>query len=170
MSVAFSGVKNAGRRIANRVVAPPRWHKIDAKGQVVGRLAVDISRVLMGKHKPTYLPHIDSGDNVVVVNARHIDMTGKKMDQKLYRWHAGYVGGLKEENIKTTMDKKPEEVLRRAVSGMLPKNRLRKHRQRKLRIFPDEEEQHIAQTHGPSAAPYFPRVQRPVSRESDHMK
>lgn len=157
--MSATGIRNVGRRIANRVVAKPRWHKIDAKDQVVGRLATDISRILVGKHKPTYLPHIDTGDNVVVVNARHVALTGKKVDQKLYRWHTGYVGGLKEENVKSVLERKPEEVLRRAVLGMLPKNRLRKIRARKLRIFPDEQLGLFEQTDGVDKAPFFPRTQ-----------
>ena len=115
--------------------------------------------LLMGKHKPIYQPHRDCGDNVVVVNARHVALTGKKVDQKLYRWHTGYVGGLKEENVKSVLERKPEEVLRRAVLGMLPKNRLRKIRARKLRIFPDEQLGLFEQTDGVDKAPFFPRTQ-----------
>jgi large subunit ribosomal protein L13 len=143
-----AGHRNVGRSIGNRVVAPEQWHHIDAKGQVVGRLATEIVTLLTGKHKPTYLPHIDSGDHVVVTNARHIVFTGNKETDKLYRWHTGFPGGLKEKSVKEMLETKPEDVLRRAVNGMLAKNRLRKLRGRKLRIFADEDHPHQAQLSG----------------------
>lgn len=149
--------KNVGRRIAGKVVPKPKWHFIDGKNQVVGRLASDISRVLMGKHKPTYLPNIDSGDYVVVTNARHIALTGKKKEQKVYRWHTGYVGNLKEINVNRLLEKKPEEVLRKAVLGMLPKNRLKRVRASKLHIFPDEDHSFSAQA-GRGFVGKFPRT------------
>ena len=154
-----TATKNAGRRIAGKKVARPKWHFIDGKDKVVGRLASDISRVLMGKHKPTYLPNIDSGDYVVVTNARHIALTGKKKEQKLYRWHTGYVGNLKEINVKRLMEKKPEEVLKRAVLGMLPKNKMKRVRASKLHIFPDEKHAFPAQT-GKYFVGQFPRTQK----------
>ena len=143
-----AGHRNVGRSIGNRVVAPEQWHHIDAKGQVVGRLATEIVTLLTGKHKPTYLPHIDSGDHVVVTNARHIVFTGNKETDKLYRWHTGHPGGLKEKSVKEMLETKPVDVLRRAVNGMLAKNRLRKLRGRKLRIFADEDHPHEAQLNG----------------------
>lgn len=124
----------------SRVAAngPQMWHLVDARGQVVGRLATQIAKLLTGKHKPTYVPHIDSGDRVVVVNARDIVFTGKKRTQKLYRWHTGYPGGLKQLTARQVFERAPERVLTAAVSGMLPKNRLRKHRLRRLRVFTDD--------------------------------
>ena len=148
-----SGRTNVGRRIGNRQVAPEHWHFVDAKGQVVGRLATEIVRVLTGKHKPTYLPYIDSGDHVVVTNARHIVLTGQKMDKKLYRWHTGFPGGLKQRTAKEMLDRNPNNILRKAVYGMLPKNRLRKMRDRKLYIYSDEEHPHTSQQNGPLKSP-----------------
>jgi large subunit ribosomal protein L13 len=103
---------------------------------VVGRLAPEISKLLVGKHKPIYTPGKDCGDMVVVVNAREVVLTGKKWDQKLYRSHTGYPGGLVERKASWMIEHKPEEVLRSAVMGMLPKNRWRKEWARRLRIFP----------------------------------
>ncbi len=88
----------------------PVWHLIDARGQIVGRLASQITTLLRGKHKPTYCPNYDCGDYVVIINAADVKFTGRKVDDKMYRWHTGYVGGLKEMNVKTLLQKKPEEV------------------------------------------------------------
>jgi large subunit ribosomal protein L13 len=143
-----AGNRNVGRSIGNRVVAPEKWHHIDARGKIVGRLATEIVTLLTGKHKPTYLPHIDSGDHVIVTNARHVVFTGAKVTDKIYRWHTGFPGGLKKKSVKETFDTKPTDVLFKAVNGMLPKNRLRKLRARKLRIFADEDHPHEAQLNG----------------------
>ncbi|EFN58737.1 hypothetical protein CHLNCDRAFT_19927, partial [Chlorella variabilis] len=115
-----------------------RLRLVDAKGQVVGRLASQIATILQGKDKPTYRPNADDGDVVVVVNAGEVELTGRKWDQKLYRWHTGYPGGLKERTAKQMAAKKPDAVLRGAVLGMLPKNNLRRSMARKLRIFAGE--------------------------------
>jgi len=112
-----------------------RYHLVDAKGKVVGRLASQIARVLMGKDKPTFCPWKDDGDVVVVVNSKDVDFTGRKWENKLYRWHTGYPGGLKERTAKDQHARKPDAVLRAAVMGMLPKNNLRRAMARKLRIF-----------------------------------
>ena len=88
----------------------PLWHLVDAKNQVVGRLATQIATIIRGKHKPTYTPHYDCGDYVVVINAKDVKFTGKKVDQKLYTWHTGYPGGLKQITVKEQLDRKPEEV------------------------------------------------------------
>lgn len=122
-----------------------KWHLVDARGQVLGRLAARVARVLMGKHKPQWTPHLNCGDHVVVINARQIRLTGKKLDQKVYRWHTGYPGGLKEVSARVLYQRKPEEMLREAILGMLPKNKLRKRRARKLRVYPDSEHPHQAQ-------------------------
>ena len=99
-----------------------KWYVVDAEGKTLGRMATEIATILRGKHKPTFTPHVDGGDFVVVVNAAKVVLTGKKLDQKLYRYHTGgYVGGLKEITYREMMDKKPEEVVAHAVSGMLPK-------------------------------------------------
>ena len=113
--------------------------------QRLGRLATEIATVLRGKHKPTFTPHVDGGDFVVVVNAEKIVLSGKKLDQKYYRYHTGYVGGLKEISYRDMMDKKPEEVISHAVSGMLPKNKLRSRMMTRLRVFAGAEHTHAAQ-------------------------
>jgi len=116
--------------------ANPLWHLVDARGQVVGRLATQITTILRGKHKPTFSPNYDCGDYVVVINAQDVKFTGNKTNDKKYTWHTGWVGGLKQTTVKEQLDKKPEEVLRKAVLGMMAKNRLRKAYSHKLRIFP----------------------------------
>lgn len=115
------------------------WHVVDAKGQVVGRLASQIAPILCGKHKPTYAPNVDCGDHLVVINAKDLVFTGDKWNQKLYRWHTGYPGGLKQRTAKEMFERKPEEILRKAVYGMLPKNKMRKLQIQKLNIFLDDE-------------------------------
>ncbi|KAI9136597.1 50S ribosomal protein L13 [Paraphysoderma sedebokerense] len=126
--------------IGNTALAYARlWHLVDVKNKVLGRVSTDIAKLLMGKHKPIYDPGADCGDYVVVINARHVAVTGKKYDQKLYRYHTGYVGGLKEIPFSRMMMKHPDEIVKKSVSGMLPKNRLRAVRLNRLLIFPDEE-------------------------------
>ncbi|KAM0856908.1 hypothetical protein ACQ4PT_048816 [Festuca glaucescens] len=116
-----------------------RWRVFDAKGQVLGRLASQIATVLQGKDKPTYAPHVENGDMCIVVNAKDISVTGRKMTDKIYYWHTGYIGHLKERKLKDQMAKDPTEVIRKAVMRMLPRNRLRDFRDRKLRIFAEGE-------------------------------
>ena len=113
-----------------------RFRVLDARGQVVGRLASQIAQVLMGKDKPTFCPWKDEGDVVVVVNTAEAELTGRKWDQKLYRRHTGYPGGLRERTAREAAARRPDAVLRAAVLGMLPKNNLRRAMARKLRIFP----------------------------------
>ncbi len=110
------------------------WHLIDAKGKVLGRLASEIARLLMGKQKVTYTPHMDAGDFVVVINAKKVKLTGKKALQKLYRSHSGYPGGFKEVTFAKMISEKPERVLGFAVSGMLPDNRLKDDRMSRLKV------------------------------------
>lgn len=126
----------------SRILAQAQqWHLVDARNMVVGRLATHLSRLLMGKHKPLYMPNsAECGDHVVVVNAAHAVLTGSKFESKVYYWHTGYPGGLKQTTPKRLHERgKPEQVLLRAVNGMLPKNRLRKHRRRRLRVFAEDE-------------------------------
>ncbi len=113
------------------------WHLIDAKGKVLGRLATDIARLLMGKHKSSYSTHMDMGDCVVIVNAKEVELTGRKKDQKVYYRHSGYPGGLKEIKFKKMMENHPERVIQLAVNGMLPKNRLHDKRMVRLKVFAD---------------------------------
>ena len=122
-----------------------RWYLVDAEGQTLGRLATEIARVLRGKNKPQYTPHVDTGDFVVVVNAEKVVVTGKKAEQKVYRRHSGYPGGLKETSYEQMMERRPTEILRRAVKGMMPKNRLARQQLRKLKIYAGPEHPHAAQ-------------------------
>ncbi len=122
-----------------------KWFVVDAEGQTLGRLATQVATVLRGKHKPTYTPHVDCGDFVVIVNAEKIVLTGKKLDQKMYRWHTGYVGHLRERTARQMLQKKPEEVIRLAVKGMLPKNSLGKKMLTKLKVYAGGEHKHGAQ-------------------------
>jgi large subunit ribosomal protein L13 len=112
-----------------------QWFVVDATDQVLGRLAARVARVLIGKDKPNFTPHIDCGDHVVVINAEKIRLTGNKLDQKVYRHHSGYPGGLKEIPIRSRLPRHADDVIREAVLGMLPKNKLRAHRAKKLRIY-----------------------------------
>jgi large subunit ribosomal protein L13 len=122
-----------------------KWYVIDAEGQTVGRLATEIARVLRGKNKPQYTPHVDVGDFVVVINAERVVVTGRKAEQKVYRRHSGYPGGMKETSYARMMERKPTEILRKAVYGMMPKTRLARQQFRKLKIYAGPEHPHAAQ-------------------------
>lgn len=128
-----------------------KWYLVDAQGQVLGRLATQVARLLMGKHKPRYTPAVDCGDHVVIINARGVRLTGKKLDQKVYRWHTGYPGGLKEVAARHRLREKPEVAVREAILGMLPKNKLHQRRARKLRVYADDKHPHQAQQLEPIA-------------------
>jgi large subunit ribosomal protein L13 len=121
------------------------WHVIDASGQTLGRLSTEVARLLMGKHKPTYSPHLDMGDFVVVVNAEKIRVTGKKLDDKIYYRHTGYVGGLKETTLGDMLQRKPRQVLELSVRGMLPRNKLGRHLLGHLKVYAGPEHPHQAQ-------------------------
>ena len=122
-----------------------KWYVVDAEGQTLGRLSSEIAKVLRGKNKPVFTPHIDTGDYVIVVNAEKIKVTGKKMDQKIYYNHSYYVGGMKETTLKEMMDKKPERVIELAVKGMLPKGPLGRSMIKKLHVYAGPEHNHAAQ-------------------------
>jgi large subunit ribosomal protein L13 len=122
------------------------WYVVDAEAQTLGRLATQIAGVLRGKGKPAYTPHVDTGDFVIVVNAEKIQVTGNKLDQKIYYRHSGYPGGLRERTLREQLERRPEEVLRKAVRGMLPKNRLASAQLRKLKIYAGPNHPHEAQT------------------------
>jgi large subunit ribosomal protein L13 len=126
-------------REAEALTVGKDWFVIDANGQVLGRLATRIASLLIGKDKPTYTPFLDCGDHIVVINAERVKLTGNKMDQKMYRHHSGWPGGLKEVSIRSLMQRRPEEVIREAVLGMLPKNKLRARRAKKLRVYAGSE-------------------------------
>ena len=121
------------------------WYLVDASGKTLGRLASKIAVLLMGKHKKDYTPHVDNCDFVVVINAEKIHVTGKKLEKKIYYKHTGYMGYLKETPLKDMLAKKPEEVIRLAVRGMLPKNRLRDRRMKRLKVYAGPEHPHQAQ-------------------------
>ena len=126
-----------------------RWYVVDAEGQTLGRLATRIADTLRGKNKPQFTPHVDTGDFVVVVNAEKIAVTGKKLDEKIYYRHSGYPGGLKQRTLREQLDRRPTEVLRIAVKGMLPKNKLAARQLTKLKIYAGPEHPHTAQAPQP---------------------
>ncbi len=125
--------------------ADSQWHVIDANGQVLGRLATVASRLLQGKHKPTYTPFIDTGDHVIIVNAAAVRLTGQKEDQKLYRYHSGYEGGLREERAGVLRKRRPARLVEEAVRGMLPKTKMGDAMYRKLKVYAGADHPHAAQ-------------------------
>ena len=122
-----------------------KWYVIDANCAVLGRLATRVARILIGKDKPTYAPHLDCGDHVIVINAGKIRLTGRKLEEKVYRSHSGYPGGLIEVPAARIRARKPEKMIREAVLGMLPKNKLRARMAKKLRVYADDQHPHAAQ-------------------------
>jgi len=122
------------------------WQLVDAEGKTLGRLATQIADTLRGKDKPQYTPHVDTGDFVVVVNAEKVAVTGNKLDDKRYYRHSGYPGGLRSRTLREQLDRRPEEVIRKAVKGMLPRNRLSRAQLRKLKIYAGPEHPHTAQS------------------------
>ena len=130
---------------AAAALADKRWHVIDANGQVLGRIATAVARLLQGKHKASYTPFIDTGDHVVVVNAAKVKLTGRKEDQKIYRQHSGYEGGLREERARVVRQKRPARLVEDAVRGMLPKTKLGEAMYRKLKVYAGPDHRHAAQ-------------------------
>lgn len=122
-----------------------KWFVVDAEGQTLGRLAAEVAKILRGKHKPTFTPHVDTGDYVIVVNAEKVKVTGKKLDQKIYYHHSDYVGGMKETTLREMLAKKPEKVVELAVKGMLPKGPLGREMYTKLFVYAGPEHKHQAQ-------------------------
>ena len=122
-----------------------KWYVVDATDMTLGRLASEVAKVLRGKNKPIFTPHVDTGDYVVVINAEKIKVTGKKLDQKMYYHHSDYVGGMKETNLREMMAKKPEKVVELAVKGMLPKGPLGRQMYKKLHVYAGPEHQQAAQ-------------------------
>ncbi|MGZ5342386.1 MAG: 50S ribosomal protein L13 [Solirubrobacterales bacterium] len=121
------------------------WYVVDAQGKTLGRLATQLADILRGKRKPEYTPHCDTGDFVVVVNAEKITVTGRKLEPKRYYRHTGYPGGIRSRTLAEMLDRQPEEVIRKAVKGMLPRNRLARQQLRKLKVYAGEEHPHAAQ-------------------------
>jgi large subunit ribosomal protein L13 len=134
-----------------------RWYVVDATGVTLGRLASRVARVLEGKHKPTYTPNLDTGDHVIVLNAGKVAVSRDKREAKVYVRHSGYPQGLKEESLGKLLERRPEEVVRRAIKGMLPHNRLGAQQLRKLKIYKDGNHPHQAQRPDPLACRWVPR-------------
>ena len=131
--------------MANPAVIERKWYVVDATGYTLGRLASEVASVLRGKNKPQYTPNVDTGDYVIVINADKINVTGKKLDQKIYYRHSEYVGGMKETTLREMMAKKPEKVVELAVKGMLPKGPLGRQMYTKLHVYAGAEHPHAAQ-------------------------
>ena len=131
--------------MANAQTVEHNWYVVDADGMTLGRLASQVAAILRGKNKPTYTPHVDTGDHVIVINAAKVVLTGKKLDQKVYYHHSGYAGGLKETKYRKLMAEKPEFAVKHAVVGMLPKGPLGRQMARKLRVYAGAEHEHEAQ-------------------------
>ena len=130
---------------ADSAAAGVRWHLIDAEGQVLGRIATKAALLLQGKHKPSYTPFIDTGDHVIVINAKTVKLTGRKEDQKIYRQHSGYEGGLRETRARIVREKHPIRLVEDAVRGMLPKTKLGEAMYRKLKVYAGPDHPHAAQ-------------------------
>ncbi len=131
--------------VASPATIDRKWYVVDAEGMTLGRLASEVAKVLRGKNKPIFTPHLDTGDYVIVVNAEKIKVTGKKLDQKIYYHHSDYVGGMKETTLREKLAKKPEEVVELAVKGMLPKGPLGRQMYTKLHVYAGSEHNHAAQ-------------------------
>lgn len=131
--------------MANASNIERKWYVIDAKGKPLGRVASKAAIVLKGKHKATYTPHVDCGDNVIIINAKEVTLTGNKLDQKIYYNHSGYTGGLRERTAKEMRENYPVEMVERAVKGMLPKNRLGRQMYKKLFVYEGSDHKHQAQ-------------------------
>ena len=132
-------------------LAQRRWYVVDAQGKILGRMATEIAKVLRGKHKPVFTPNVDAGDFVIVVNARGLKLSGKKLDKKVYYRHTEYPGGIRERTAAKMLAEKPEELVRLAVKGMLPKNRLSRKLVTKLKVYSDAQHPHEAQKPQPLA-------------------
>lgn len=122
-----------------------KWYIVDASGKTLGRLASSVAAILRGKNKTIYTPNVDCGDNVIVINCKDVVLTGNKLDDKTYKYHTGYVGGLKEVKYRKLIETKPEFIMYKAVKGMLPKNRLGRKMIKKLKVYADEKHNHQAQ-------------------------
>lgn len=130
---------------AGELAAQDKWYVIDATDQVLGRVATKAATILIGKHRPRYVPFLLSGDHVIIVNAGKIKLTGEKLDKKVYRWHTQYPGGLREVTARKVFESKPDKMIREAVLGMLPKNKLRKRLVKRLKVYLADQHPHSAQ-------------------------
>ena len=122
-----------------------KWYILDAAGKPLGRVATEAAKLLRGKHKPTFTPHIDTGDHVIILNCKDVILTGKKLDQKIYRSHSGYIGGVKETTARVMMDTRPEKAMTLAIKGMLPKGPLGRKMLKNVKIYPAAAHPHAAQ-------------------------
>ena len=122
-----------------------KWYVIDAQGKPLGRVATEAAKLLRGKHKPTFTPNIDTGDHVIIINCKDVKLTGNKMDQKIYRHHSGYIGGMKETSARVMMETTPEKAMMLAIKGMLPHTKLGRQMIKKLRVYAGSEHENIAQ-------------------------
>ncbi len=143
--MAKAGIALMKTQFAKKAEIERKWLVVDAKDQVLGRLAVQIATRLMGKDKPTFTPNSDTGDFIVVVNAEKVRFTGNKLDKKIYYWHTGYPGGIKSETARERLEKQPERILSEAVRGMLPKSRLGRAMLKKLKVYAGPDHPHAAQ-------------------------
>jgi large subunit ribosomal protein L13 len=132
-------------RFARKKEIERKWYVVDAKDQVLGRLATRVATYLRGKHKPVFTPNVDTGDFIIVVNAEKVKLTGKKFDDKIYYWHTGYPGGIKSEKARERLKRRPELLVQKAVWGMLPKNRLGRSMFKKLKVYKGGDHPHKAQ-------------------------
>lgn len=131
--------------MANSKNLEKKWYIIDASGKPLGRIAAEAAKLLRGKHKPTFTPNVDTGDHVIILNCKDVILTGKKLDQKIYRHHTGYIGNMKETTARNMLDSKPEKAMMLAIKGMLPKNRLGRQMINKVRIYAGSEHENQAQ-------------------------
>ena len=131
--------------IAKPAEVERKWYVIDAEDKTLGKIATEVASILRGKKKPIYTPHVDTGDYVIVINAEKVRVTGKKEEQKIYKSHSGYPGGLKETTLRELRAKKPEEIIRHAVKGMMPKGKLGRQMFKKLKVYAGPEHPHTAQ-------------------------
>ena len=131
--------------MANSKNIQTKWYIIDASNKPLGRVAAEAAKLLRGKHKPTFTPHVDTGDHVIILNCSQVILTGKKLDQKIYRHHTGYIGNMKETTARNMLQAKPERAMMLAIKGMLPKNRLGRQMINKVRIYSGAEHEHQAQ-------------------------
>ena len=131
--------------MANSKNIERKWYIIDASGKPLGRIAAEAAKILRGKHKPSFTPHVDTGDHVIILNCKDVILTGKKLDQKIYRHHTGYIGNMKETVARNMLEDKPEKAMMLAIKGMLPKNRLGRQMINKVRIYAGSEHENQAQ-------------------------
>ena len=131
--------------MAKKTEVKNKWYILDATGKPLGRVAAEAAKLLRGKHKPIFTPHVDTGDHVIILNCKDVILTGKKLDQKIYRHHSGYIGGMKETTARTMLENNPEKAMMHAVKGMLPKNRLGRQMIKKVRIYSGAEHENEAQ-------------------------